>query len=34
VGDLQACLDKFNVPEAEQRELFVLIDSTKSDIVL
>lgn len=34
VGDLQACLDTFNVPEAEQREIFALIDSTKSDIVL
>ena len=34
LGDLQACLDTFNVPEAEQREIFALIDSTKSDIVL
>ena len=34
LGDLQACLDKFNVPEAERREIFALIDSTKSDIVL
>jgi hemoglobin len=34
LGDLQACLDKFNVPEAEQREIFAIVDSTKSDIVL
>src|SRR5215216_963193 len=34
LGDLQACLDKFNVPEAERREICALIDSTKSDIVL
>ena len=34
LGDLQACLDKFNVPEAERREIFALIDSTKRDIVL
>jgi hemoglobin len=32
--DLQACLDKFAVPEAEQSELFAIVDSTKSDIVL
>jgi hemoglobin len=34
LGDLQACLNKFTVPEAEQREIFALINSTKSDIVL
>ena len=34
LGDVQACLDTFNVPESEQREIFALIDSTKSDIVL
>ena len=32
--DLQACLDHFAVPKAEQSEIFALIDSTKSDIVL
>jgi len=32
--DLQACLDHFAVPKAEQGEIFALIDSTKSDIVL
>jgi hemoglobin len=34
LADLQACLDHFAVPKAEQGELFVLVDSTKSDIVL
>jgi hemoglobin len=34
LGDLQACLDKFHVPTAEQREIFALVESTKSDIVL
>jgi hemoglobin len=34
LADLQACLDKFAVPQAEQRELFAIIASTKSDIVL
>jgi hemoglobin len=32
--DLQACLDKFAVPEAEQSELFAIVESTKGDIVL
>jgi hemoglobin len=32
--DLQACFDKFAVPEAEQSELFAIVESTKSDIVL
>jgi len=34
LADLQACLDKFAVPQAEQSEIFALIASTKSDIVL
>jgi hemoglobin len=34
LGDLQASLDKFAVPQAEQRELFAIVESTKSDIVL
>ncbi len=32
--DLQACLDSFAVPKAEQAELFAIVESTKSDIVL
>ena len=34
LADLQACLDHFAVPKAEQGEVFALVDSTKSDIVL
>ena len=34
LADLQACLDHFAVPKAEQGESFALVDSTKSDIVL
>jgi hemoglobin len=34
LADLQASLDKFAVPQAEQRELFAIVASTKSDIVL
>jgi hemoglobin len=34
LADLQASLDKFAVPQAEQREIFAIIASTKSDIVL
>jgi len=34
LADLQACLDKFAVPQAEQSEIFALVASTKSDIVL
>ena len=34
LADLQACLDKFAVPQAEQSEIFALVNSTKSDIVL
>jgi len=32
--DLQTCLDHCAVPRAEQGEIFALVDSTKSDIVL
>jgi hemoglobin len=31
--DFQACLNKFAVPDAEQRELFAIVESTKQDIV-
>src|SRR6266446_3486725 len=34
LADLQACLDHFAVPKAEQGEIFALVASTKSDIVL
>ena len=34
LADLQACLNHFAVPKAEQGELFALVESTKSDIVL
>ena len=34
LADLQACLDHFAVPKAEQGEIFALVDSTRSDIVL
>ena len=34
LADLQACLDHFAVPQAEQSEIFALVDSTKNDIVL
>jgi hemoglobin len=34
LADLQACLDHFAVPKAEPGEIFALVDSTKSDIVL
>lgn len=32
--DLQASLDKFAVPYAEQQELLAIVESTKGDIVL
>ena len=32
--DFQATLDKFEVPAAEQAELFAIVESTKSDIVI
>ena len=31
--DFQDTLDKFNVPAAEQQELFAIVQSTKADIV-
>jgi hemoglobin len=34
LADVQACLNKFAVPKAEQDALFALINGTKSDIVL
>ena len=33
LGDFQTTLDKFQVPAAEQSELFAIVDSTKGDIV-
>jgi len=33
LDDLQQTLDKFDVPAAEQAELFAIVESTKSDIV-
>ncbi|MEZ6114720.1 MAG: group 1 truncated hemoglobin [Pirellulaceae bacterium] len=33
-GDFQATLDKFQVPLAEQAELFAIVQSTKGDIVM
>ena len=32
--DFQATLDKFQVPQAEQQELFAIVASTKADIVV
>ena len=32
--DFQATLDKFEVPATEQAELFAIVESTKSDIVI
>jgi hemoglobin len=32
--DVQACLDTFAVPQAEQREIFAIVNSTKGDIVI
>ncbi len=45
IGDLEGCVndallvksvlkDKFGVPEAEQQELFAIVESTKGDIVV
>jgi hemoglobin len=34
LADLQTTLDKFSVPAPEQREIFTIVESTKSDIVL
>ena len=33
LDDFKQTLDKFQVPEAEQTELFAIVDSTKNDIV-
>jgi hemoglobin len=33
VADFQKTLDKFKVPAKEQEELFVIVGSTKKDIV-
>ncbi len=33
LDDFKQTLDKFEVPEREQKELFTIVDSTKSDIV-
>ena len=33
LADFQACLDSFAVPNAEQGELFAIVESTKNDIV-
>ena len=34
LGDLRQTLDKFQVPAAEQEELFAIVRSTKGDIVI
>ena len=34
LDDFRQTLDKFKVPEAEQNELFAIVDSTKGDIVI
>lgn len=34
VSDFKLSLDKFNVPEKEQQELFAIVGSTKGDIVM
>jgi hemoglobin len=33
VADFKASLDKFKVPDKEQKELFAIVESTKADIV-
>ena len=33
IDDFQQTLDKFNVPQGEQQELFAIVESTKADIV-
>lgn len=33
-ADFKKVLDKFNVPEQEQKELFAIVESTKKDIVV
>jgi hemoglobin len=34
LDDFRQTLDRFQVPDAERRELFAIVDSTKNDIVL
>ena len=34
LADFKTTLDKFKVPEAEQKELFAIVESTKADIVV
>ncbi len=34
LDDFQQTLTKFNVPAAEQKELFAIVESTRSDIVV
>lgn len=34
VSDFKKSLDKFKVPEKEQKELFAIVESTKADIVV
>ncbi|MGQ0733594.1 MAG: hypothetical protein ACT4QD_08070 [Acidobacteriota bacterium] len=34
LDDFQQTLDKFSVPQAEQRELQTIVDSTRADIVV
>jgi hemoglobin len=34
LDDFKQTLDTFEVPQAEQAELFAIVDSTKKDIVL
>ena len=33
-ADFKKVLDKFKVPEPEQKELFAIVESTKKDIVV
>ena len=34
MDDLQQTLSKFGVPDREQKEIFAIVDSTRSDIVM
>jgi hemoglobin len=34
LDEFKVTLDKFEVPEKEQQELFVIVESTKADIVI
>jgi hemoglobin len=34
LGDFQQTLNKFGVPDQEQKELFAIVDSTRADIVV